>query len=89
MTNSHDLLLIKSSKYLLFRVYLLRHQRNTAYKYKLQRKPIVKEIQIDLHFHLLLILILKNSIFLSRVKIPYQQLLIFLSVIKDVIELVS
>ena len=63
MTNSHDLLLIKSSEYLLFRVYFSLHQRNTVYKYKLQRKPIVKEIQIDLHFHLSLILILKNPTF--------------------------
>ena len=73
MTNSHDLL-IKSSKYLLFGVYFSLHQRNTVYKYKLRRKPIVKEIQIDLHFHLPLILILKKSIFSCRVKILYQQL---------------
>ena len=53
MTNSHDLLLIKSSKY----------QRNAVYKCKLERKRIVKETQIDLHFHLPLILILQSPIF--------------------------
>ena len=73
MTNSHDLLLIKSSEYLLFIVYFLLHQRNTVYKYKHQRKPKVKEIQIDLHFDLSLILILKNPFFFSsRVKNPYR-----------------
>ena len=50
MTNSHDLLLIKSSKYLLFGVYFSLHQRNNVCKYERQRKPIVKEIQIDLFF---------------------------------------
>ena len=63
MTNSHDLLLIKPSKYLLFGVHFSLHQRNAVYQYKLQRKPIVKEMQLDLHFHLPLILILKNPIF--------------------------
>ena len=58
-----DLLLINSNKYLLLEVYFSLHQRNTVYKYKLQRKLIIKEIQIDLHFHLHLIFILKNPIF--------------------------
>ena len=75
MTNSHDLLLIKPSKYLLFGVYFWLHQRNAVYQHKLQRKPIVKEMQLDLNFHLPLIMILKNPIFFSsRVKISYQQL---------------
>ena len=63
MTNSHELHLIKSNEYSLFIVYFFLHQRNTVYKYKQQRKPNVKEIQIDLHFHLSLTLILKNAFF--------------------------
>ena len=51
-----------SSKYLLFGVYFSLHQRNTVYKCKLQRKPIINKIQVDLHFHLPLILILKRSV---------------------------
>ena len=43
MTNSHDLLLIKSSKYLLFGVYFSLHQRNNVCKYERQRKPIVRD----------------------------------------------
>ena len=54
MTNSCDLL-IKFSKYLLLGVYFSLQQRNTVYKYKLQRKPIEKKIQIDLHFYMPLI----------------------------------
>ena len=77
-----DLLLINSSKYLLFGVYISRHHRNTVYKYKLQRKSIMNEIQTDTLFHFCLILMLKNPGFFScRVKILYQQLLIFLSFI--------
>ena len=50
----------------------------TKSKYKLQRKPIVKEIITDIHFHLFLILMLKNLFFFScRVKSPYQQLFKF------------
>ena len=41
----------------LFGVYFSLHQRNTVYKYKIQRIPNIKEIQTDLHFHLPLILI--------------------------------
>ena len=41
-----DLLLINSTKYLLFGVYFSLYQRNTVYEYKLQRKRILKEIQI-------------------------------------------
>ena len=70
MTNPLDLLLIKSSKYLLLGVCFSLNQRNTVYKYKLQRKSLIKEIQIDLHFDLPLILILKNPFFSRRVKIP-------------------
>ena len=44
-------------------LYFSLHQRNTLYKYNLQRKLIIKEIKIDLHFHLHLILILKHPIF--------------------------
>ena len=42
-----DLILINSSKfiYLLFLVCSSLHRRNTVYKYKLRRKPIMKEIQ--------------------------------------------
>ena len=57
-----DLLLINSSKYFWFGVYISLHLRNTVYKYKLQRKSIIKEVQIDLYFHLPLILILKNPV---------------------------
>ena len=42
---------VNSGKYSLFGVYLSLRQRNTVYKYKLQKKPIIKEIQIDTHFH--------------------------------------
>ena len=70
MTNPLDLLLIKSSKYLLLGVCFSLNQRNTVDKYKLQRKSLIKEIQIDLHFDLPLILILKNPFFSRRVKIP-------------------
>ena len=78
------LLLINLCKYLIG-VYFSLHQRNTLYKYKLRRKVMVKKIQIDMHFHLSKILILRNPVvffccflfFSSRVKIPYQQLLIF------------
>ena len=44
-------------------LYFSLHQRNTLYKYNLQRKLIIKEMLIDLHFHLHLILILKHPIF--------------------------
>ena len=37
---------IKPSKCLLFGVYFSLHQGNAAYKYKVQRKPIIKEILI-------------------------------------------
>ena len=37
-----------------------------------------KQIQMSIHFQII-ILTLKNPVFLWRVKIPYQQLLIFLS----------
>ena len=47
----------------MFGVYFSLHQRNDAHKYKLQRKPIVREIQIDMHFHLPLMVMLKNRIF--------------------------
>ena len=42
----------------------------------------MKKIQIDLHFHLPQILILKNPYF----KIPYQQLLIILSFMNTIFE---
>ena len=79
-SRTFDLLLINSSKYLLFGVYFSLHQKNTVCKYKLQRRPIIK-LKTDMHFHLSLILMLKNPVlkpcFLScRVKISYQQLLI-------------
>ena len=45
-----------SFKYLLFGVYFSLNQINTAYKYNLQRKPFMKEMQIDTHFYLSLIL---------------------------------
>ena len=57
-----DLLLINFGKYLLFEVYFLPQQKKAVYKYKLQRKPIIKEIQIDEHFHLSLLLMLKNRV---------------------------
>ena len=41
------------------------HQTNIAYKYKLQRKPIMKQIQIDTYFQLSLILMLKNTVLFS------------------------
>ena len=59
------------------------HQRNTISKYRLQRKPVMKQIQIDTHFHLSLILMLKNPVFPRRVKIPYQQLIMILSFITE------
>ena len=62
-SGTFDLLLINYSKYFLFRVNFSLHQRNTVYKYKLQRKPITKMIQTDIHFHLPLVLMLKNPIF--------------------------
>ena len=46
-----DLFLINSSNYFLFVIYFSLNQRNTVYKYKLQKKPIIKEIQTDLHFY--------------------------------------
>ena len=52
-----NLLLINSSKYLFFRLYFTLYQKSTVYKYKVQRKPIVKDI------HLSLILMLKNPAF--------------------------
>ena len=39
------------------------YQRNTVYKYKLQRKPVMLQIQIGTYFHLSLILMLKNTAF--------------------------
>ena len=40
------------------------HQKNTVYKYKLQRKSIMKQIQINTHFYLsLILLILKDRFF--------------------------
>ena len=78
------------TKYLLFEVYFSLHQRNTVYKYSLQRKTIIKEIQIDLHFHLPLILILKSLFFPYRVKIPYQQfLIIFFSFMKTFLKVIK
>ena len=46
----------------------------------------MKQIQIETHIHLSLILMLKNHfsfffLFSNRIKIPYKQLLIFLSFI--------
>ena len=73
MTYSFYGLLINSSKYLFFGIYFSLYQRNTAYKYKLQRNAIVKEMLLDIHFHLFLIFMVKNLVFFScRVKIPYQ-----------------
>ena len=46
------------------------HQRTTVYKYKLHRKPVMKQIQIDTHFHLPLILKLKNT-FLFHVELNF------------------
>ena len=43
----------------------------------------MKQIQIDTHFHLFLIFMLRNPAFSCRVKIPYQQLLIFLSFVME------
>ena len=62
---------LHSLKYLLLVVCFSLHQKNIVYKYKVQRKPIVKEMQIDIYFHLSLIFMLKNAVFLFRVKIPY------------------
>ena len=93
-----DLLFINSSKNLLFGVYFSLHERNTALKHKLQRKLVMKEIQIDIHFqyfYFSLILMFKNLFFFfasvfvfcwgffpCRVKIA-QQLLIFLGYFED------
>ena len=58
-------LLINSSRCLLIGVYFSLHQRNIAYKYKLQRKYVMKYKQRDTHFHLPLTLMLKNSLFMQ------------------------
>ena len=55
--------------------FISRYIKETLYKYQLQRKPTVKEIQIDIQFDLSLILMLKNPIFSCRVKIPYQHII--------------
>ena len=74
---SFDLLSIYSHKYLLFGVYFSLHQRNTVYKYKLQRKHerdtnrSTFSRASDINF--------EKSYFIRRVKIAYQQLLVFLS----------
>ena len=63
-----DLLLISFNWYLLFGLYFSLHQRNIVCKYKLQRKPIMKLKQEGIHFHLLLILMLKNTFFNAELK---------------------
>ena len=45
-----EIFLTNSSKYLFFGVYFSIHQGNIVYNYKLHKKPIEKEIQIDIHF---------------------------------------
>ena len=37
----------------------------------------MKQIQADTHFHLPLMLMLKNPVFSCGIQIPYQQLLVF------------
>ena len=56
-------LLINSSKYLFFGIHFSVYQRNNVYKYKLQRNAIVKEMLLDIHFHLFLIFMAKNLVF--------------------------
>ena len=46
------------------------HQRTIVHKYKLHKKPVMKQIQIDTHFHLPLILQLKYT-FLFHVELNF------------------
>ena len=69
MTNSYDLLLIKPSEYLFFSVYFSLHQRNMVYKYKLQRKPIVKEMQFT--FSLFSDIDFEKSYFFFQVELKF------------------
>ena len=72
-----DFLLIIYGKYLLFGVYFSVYQRNTIYKYRLQRKPTIDTSRYT--FSLASDIAVEKSYFFScSVKIPCQQLLIFL-----------
>ena len=62
-------------------IYCLGFQRSTVYKYKLQRKLIMKKIQIDINFHLPLILMLKNPTFFLYSESSFMN--IFLEAIKQ------
>ena len=62
MTYSFHELLINSSKDLLCEVHFLSHRRNNVYKYNLKRKPIVKVIKIDIHFHLFLMIFMMEDL---------------------------
>ena len=69
-------------------VYFPIHQFNIEFNYKIHKTPIEKEIQTDIHFYTLSLVsgididVEKSSFFSRRAKIPYQQLLIFLSFMK-------
>ena len=74
-SGTFDLILINSSRYLLSGVYYSPHHRNIVSKYKLQRKPIIKKQA----FSLVSFMKKTNILKVKKLKIPYEQSLIFTS----------